>query len=68
MRALALLLPILLAGCGLSAPIVAASLGVLAGELKLGTAALEYLTAREARPPDCSATVPPPCVVLPSPP
>ncbi len=66
-RLAAVLLPLLLAGCGMSPALIGAGLGLLSGELKLGTAVLGYMTAREARPPDCSTTAPPPCVVLPGP-
>lgn len=56
---------LLLAGChAVPAAAVYAGMGLVAGELKLGSALLDYMTARDARPPDCSATVPPPCVLL----
>lgn len=56
---------LLLAGCH-AVPVAAvyAGVGLLAGEMKLGSSVLDYMAAREARPPDCSLTVLPPCVVL----
>jgi hypothetical protein len=65
MRALALLPLLLLAGCGLSPALIGAGLGFGAGVLRLDTALIDLVTARETRPPDCSAVVPPPCVVMP---
>ena len=57
---------LLLAGCHAApAAAVYAGVGLLAGEMKLGSSVLDYMTAREARPADCSATVRPPCVLLP---
>lgn len=64
-RAAAGLALLLLAGChAVPAAMVYAGMGLVAGEMKLGSSILDYMTAREARPPDCSATVPPPCVLL----
>ena len=65
MRGLMLVALFALSGCGASPALIGASIGLLAGELKLGSSVLDYLTAREARPPDCSATQGPPCVMLP---
>ena len=65
MRALVLVTLITLSACGASPALIGASIGLLAGELRLGSAVIDYLTAREARPPDCSAAQEPPCVMLP---
>lgn len=65
-RVVALLLPLALAGCGLSPALIGAGMGLLAGELKLGTAALQWMTAKDAMPPDCDAAHPPPCVLQPA--
>ena len=66
MRALVLVALIALSGCGASPALIGAAIGLLADELKLGSSVLDYLTARGARPPDCSAAQGPPCVMLPS--
>ena len=65
MRPLMLVALLTLSGCGVSPALIGASIGLLAGELKLGSSVLDYFTAREARPPDCSAVQGPPCVMLP---
>jgi hypothetical protein len=67
MRPLMLVALLALSGCGASPALIGASIGLLAGELKLGSSVLEYLTAREELPPDCSADRGPPCVMLPEP-
>jgi hypothetical protein len=50
MRALMLAALLALSGCGASPALIGASIGLLAGELKLGSSALDYLTARETTP------------------
>ena len=53
-----------LSGCGIAPPLLYASLGVLAGELQLGSGALNYAAAKLARPPDCGAVPVRPCVLV----
>ena len=65
MRGLMLVALLTLSGCGASPALIGASIGLLAGERKLGSSVLDYLTARETRPSDCSAGKPPPCVLQP---
>ena len=67
-RAAAGVVLLLLAGChAVPVAMVYAGLGFGAGVLRLDTAVIELMTAKAARPPDCSATVRPPCVLLPPP-
>lgn len=55
-----------LTSCGIPPAVVTAGLGLAAGEAKLGTALVQWLTVRDAVPPDCGAAPVPPCVLRPA--
>ncbi len=67
MRALISASILLFSGChAVPATAVYAGLGFGAGVLRLDAALVELMTAGEARPPNCGASVPRPCVLLPT--
>lgn len=67
MRFAALLPLVFLAGCGAATvPLVSAGAGLLAGEAKLATALLQWMTVKDALPPVCAAVPVPPCIIEPA--
>lgn len=65
MRLLAALACVLaLSGCSIAPPLLYAGMGLLAGEMQLGSGALNYAAAKLARPPDCTEALIRPCVVV----
>ena len=67
MRVAALLPVLLLAGCGAATvPLISTVGGLVAGEAKLGTALIQWLTVKDAAPPACAPLPVPPCVLEPA--
>lgn len=62
-RGVILALMLSLGGCQLAPSLLIAGAGVVAGELQLGSAVINYMGDRISRVPTCGTPIVPPCVI-----